>query len=143
MHNKMIGRNISVINSYSTTNMDNRFAKFDINKTEATALLFVNDYDRSSQTYINSYFLLNKSSMTKVINRLVKKGYVTRIDNENDKREKLIGLTEKGALIIPKIKEELDDWNDYMIENLTTEEKEVFQSVLYKVAKHITQKENY
>lgn len=40
--------------------------------------------------------LLTSGSMTAAVDRLIKRGLVTRCDDENDRRARIISLTEKG-----------------------------------------------
>ncbi|MGI4751675.1 MAG: MarR family winged helix-turn-helix transcriptional regulator [Janthinobacterium lividum] len=82
---------------------------------------FIWKKDGSNQQEIADQTLRDKSSMTYLIDNLVKRGLVKRIEDENDRRNKLIFLTEQGKTL----KEQLHPWvaevYEMAIVNLETE----------------------
>jgi DNA-binding MarR family transcriptional regulator len=62
--------------------------------------------DGTNQQEIADLTLRDKSSMTYLIDNLVKRQMVRRVEDENDRRNKLIYLTEEGKAL----KERLDPW---------------------------------
>jgi DNA-binding MarR family transcriptional regulator len=55
---------------------------------------------RSTQGNIARYLNLNSSTMSGIIDRLEKKGYVARLPNPSDKRTVYISLTSKGSKLL-------------------------------------------
>jgi DNA-binding MarR family transcriptional regulator len=62
--------------------------------------------DGTNQQEIADLTLRDKSSMTYLIDNLVKRQMVRRVEDENDRRNKLIFLTEEGKAL----KARLDPW---------------------------------
>jgi len=68
---------------------------------EIMGLLFRND--GINQQEIGNKVSKDKSSITYLINSLVKRGFVQRIENKNDRRNKQIYLTDKGKQIVETV----------------------------------------
>lgn len=62
--------------------------------------------DGVNQQEIADLTLRDKSSMTYLLDNLVKRKMVTRVEDENDRRNKLIYLTKEGLCL----KEQLNPW---------------------------------
>jgi DNA-binding MarR family transcriptional regulator len=62
--------------------------------------------DGINQQEIADFTLRDKSSMTYLLDNLVKRQLVTRVEDENDRRNKLIYLTPQGG----RLKEQLYPW---------------------------------
>lgn len=58
----------------------------------------------TSQHSIELEFNLRRSTVTVMIQRMEKRDLVKRITSANDKRQKLVSLTDKGKALVPKIK---------------------------------------
>ncbi len=77
--------------------------------------------------------LSTSGNMTVVIRNLEKEGLIRRQVNEIDRRAFVIALTDEGrALIKPVFEEHLDVLNE-VFHRLSTEEKQVLQSLLKKL----------
>ncbi|SHL59120.1 transcriptional regulator, MarR family [Chitinophaga jiangningensis] len=76
-------------------------------------------YKRSglNQQEIADIIVKDKSSMTYLIDNLVKKGLAERTEDQRDRRNKLIYITEKGKLLM----EELTPWVTEIYEKATRE----------------------
>lgn len=77
--------------------------------------------DGINQQEIADLTLRDKSSMTYLIDNLVKREMVKRIEDENDRRNKLIYLTEKGN----QLKEQLNPWLNEAYEAATIDIEEI------------------
>jgi DNA-binding MarR family transcriptional regulator len=62
--------------------------------------------DGINQQEIADFTLRDKSSMTYLLDNLVKRGMVKRVEDEDDRRNKLIYLTKEGK----DLKEQLQPW---------------------------------
>ncbi|MBV7533156.1 MarR family winged helix-turn-helix transcriptional regulator [Chitinophaga sp. sic0106] len=70
-----------------------------------------------NQQEIADIIVKDKSSMTYLIDNLVRKGLVERTEDQRDRRNKLISITEKGRLLM----EELNPWVTEIYEKATRE----------------------
>lgn len=75
---------------------------------ESSILLYVFKNKNCTVTEIAEYFDVTLPAVMHRLSSLEKNGYIERFENENDKRVKYIGITEKGEqIIIP-----LWDWKN-------------------------------
>ena len=72
----------------------------DIERYFSVLYFLMNNNGCCQQTICNN-MAIDKTAMVKVMNYLIKKGYVERRKNPDDKREQFIFLTKKGEKIPP------------------------------------------
>ena len=73
---------------------------------QMSVIYFISDKQdkTTSQHSIELEFNLRRSTVTVMIQRMEKRDLVKRITSANDKRQKLVSLTDKGKALVPKIK---------------------------------------
>lgn len=97
--------------------------------------------DGCSQQLIADTTSRDKPSITRLIDNLVKEGYVTRKSHETDRRTNLIYLTEKGKDVRPLVMEVIDETIMLSTEGLNEEEIEIirnaFQLIFNNIKKYV------
>ena len=87
---------IGIINQLSTA----RFTKVlapDLNPSEFSVLNhFVRLGDGKSPSYLARVFQMTKPSMTAIVGKLERKGYVDVVGSEDDRRRKVVTITDAG-----------------------------------------------
>jgi|TARA_B110000259_G_C13879857_1_gene348446 DNA-binding MarR family transcriptional regulator len=73
---------------------------------------------------------LNSSTVSGILNRLEKRGYIARLSNEFDKRSKLILLTASGIKLLEETPNVLHDRLAEKLSKLTLENKQMVQNSL-------------
>lgn len=103
-----LGRTISILHRFSRRFVEAELKDYNITKAQMEILITLHKSESAlNQTDINRFFGYNKATVTKLINSLEKEGYIKRIQNKTDKREKLIELTAKGNSVLRIIVEVL------------------------------------
>ena len=85
-----------------------------------------------SQSYLVKKTLLSKQVVNATIQVWQKKGYIELVSTENDKRQKLVKLTEKGNQISKKILDPLETVEVRALSTLSNEERQLFQTLFSK-----------
>ncbi|WP_249629051.1 MarR family winged helix-turn-helix transcriptional regulator [Streptococcus uberis] len=85
-----------------------------------------------SQSYLVEKTLLSKQVVNATIQVWQKKGYIELVSTENDKRQKLVKLTEKGNQISKKILDPLETVEVRALSTLSNEERQLFQTLFSK-----------
>ena len=85
---------------------------------------------------IGEKVLLTSGSMTAAVNRLERKGLVTRIQDPSDGRSFYVHLTKKGDVIIKKAYAKHAGNLEKVTETLTSAERDDFARLLKKVGRH-------
>jgi DNA-binding MarR family transcriptional regulator len=65
--------------------------------------------------------------MTKTVNCLVDKGLVTRVDHPDDRRCKVLTLTDEGRAALTRIARARDDWMVHQLDGLSEDERRLLR----------------
>jgi len=113
---------------------------YKINNSEldvlASLVLSGNDYILSP-TKLHERLLFTSGAITKVLKKLEEKNYITRIDNINDKRSKLVQITALGKEICQDALKNVILYEAKCFDVLSNEEKKIFQNLLLKTLRNI------
>lgn len=71
--------------------------------------------------------------VTRLIDRLIKEGFVERYQSDTDRRLSLARITQKGLLLLEKLKPEVDKIHNFISESLTKEERKQLSVLLEKI----------
>lgn len=85
------------------------------------------------QKDLESLFHMPKSTATDTLNVLEGKGYISREPIENDARRKRLVVTDKGRAFCEATERQIDEVEEYVINNIPKDEMEVFFSVMDKI----------
>lgn len=80
-----------------------------------------------------NYMLFSWGGLTKAMNRLEQKGIISRISSEQDKRIRMIRLTENGENTIEKVVIELQRFHKELLAGFTPEEIAMLDKLLTKL----------
>lgn len=94
-----------------------------------------NDEHILSPTKLYERLLFTGGAITKVLKKLEKKNYIVRLENEFDKRSKLVQLTSLGKETHDKVMKDVLNFEEECFSELTKEELELFRSLLLKLLK--------
>ena len=94
-------------------------------------LFFLQKKDGSSLTQISQGLMLENPTVTGLIDRLEKLGYVKRSDHPNDRRVYMVYLTKKGSEIAKKALPIVKRLNEQIKEGYSKEEIDNFKKVLF------------
>lgn len=115
----------AIINLYYTANFvvnihSKIFRKYNILRQHFNILRIINGRKGKpiTHTEINEVVMDKGSDVARLLTKLVDLGYITRVKNEHNKREKLIFLTEKGQTTLDNMTREMDESiaNDFGLE---------------------------
>lgn len=94
-----IGFIISVASNQYLKQNDNYLKEIDLNVAQTKVLMTLVDYENVSIDFLAKKTFMSKSSVTKSVKNLEKKGLVNKEIDENDNRKKVITVTPKGKEI--------------------------------------------
>ena len=102
----------------------------EVTPIQGMILFFLLKNNGSSLTQISHGLMLENPTITGLIDRLEKSGYVKRSDHPNDRRVYLVYLTEKGTLVANKALPIVKRLNEQIKEGYSDMEIESFKKVL-------------
>jgi len=86
-----------------------------------------------SQKAIGNESFKNAPTISRIIDNLVKKGFVSRVSEENDRRKTAISLTPNGKGLVDKCRKEVDDLRDLSWNKLTDQDYKQFNRIIDQI----------
>jgi DNA-binding MarR family transcriptional regulator len=105
-------------------------AEVEVTPVQAMLLFYLQKKDGSSLTEISSGLMLENPTVTGLIDRLEKSGYVKRSDHPSDRRVYLVHITEKGKKVASKALPIIKKLNEQIKEGYSKSEIDDFKKVL-------------
>lgn len=130
-YNLLSGRVPLLLNRFLTQQFRNKGVNLTREQWSVLGVLWKSD--GCSQQVIANSTSRDKPSVTRLVDNLVKEGYVIRKNHENDRRLNLIFLTEKGKEVEQVVMEIVDDTIEKATNGLTNDQivaiRDAFQVV--------------
>lgn len=126
-----LGRHFSVLTKMYYGALTKRLEKLDVDR-HYSVLIFIDEMNekKCTQQFISDSLKIDKASMVRIIDTLVKKKYLVRASNPADRREHWMELTPKAKKDIPVIRDGIKELNKIAFQGLTKKETETFRNVL-------------
>ncbi|ACZ08344.1 transcriptional regulator SlyA [Sebaldella termitidis] len=126
--------------------IDKKAMSVDKNLTgmQLAVLLFVgyhNKLDKNKDIFPNDIekkFNVRRSTVTTILKKLVKDGYITQIRASYDERYKRLFITEKSELIYSKIQQAQIEGEEIVSKGLSQEKIDIFFEVANKIMENIS-----
>ena len=133
---------IGIINQLSTA----RFARVlapDLNPSEFGVLNhFVRLGDGKTPSYLAKAFQMTKPSMTAILAKLERKGYVESVGSQEDRRQKIVTLTEEGRAARSKGLQAMAPLADIVLESQDLSELQAILPKLEALREFLDQERN-
>lgn len=100
---------------------------------EFMVLRLVHEQDHPNVSRIADLLSVSCSHITSVSERLIKKGYLTRVRASEDRRVVLLQLTEEGERVARTVEATITEYFHRKLENVTDDEMIVFNRLLKKL----------
>lgn len=97
-------------------------------------LEMINNMRNPSLSELARALRITKPSTTVLVDKLVKKGYITRVQSDEDRRSAHLHLTDKGHTINELHDEAHRKFAGYIEKSITTDENEILLKLLNKVS---------
>lgn len=105
----------------------------EITASQAKVLFQIDNLHHYRPSDIGKMLNVDKSSITRMVDRLLLKGLITRAADPDDRRSCLLALTEKGAQLIAEAKPVVHGALDQLEQALTLEETQQLHHCLQKI----------
>ena len=111
--------------------------EFNINQSELDVLaaLYYMGEDKFmlSPTKLYDLLLFSSGGMTKLLKKLESRNFIRRVENNIDKRSKLVQITDLGVEITTKALKDIVSFEDEYFSKLNQKEQDTFQKLIYKM----------
>lgn len=86
-----------------------------------------------TMTEISTQIHRDRSTVTTLVNKLIKLGYVGTRKNESDSRSNLVFITKNGLDLQPEFSDITEKMFQKVYQNISNEEREIFTETLEKI----------
>lgn len=100
---------------------------------EFSLLITLMTHDRISKHELIKEQVLEKTSGIEILNRLIRQGYIEQLDDEKDRRSKLLKITPEGRGEIIKILPRMNQVSQIVVGNLTQTEQNLLTYLMRKL----------
>ena len=120
---------MSIIVRYSRIFSERKLKEYDLSFSEQIIIMYLSMHDNVSQDNISRHFMIDKGMIAKTLNKLEKKGFITRKQNPENKRENIISLSDNGIGIVDRMGGILKEWNEIVYEGISKEDIEYVKKI--------------
>lgn len=104
-----------------------------LTSVQYSALNAIAELPGIDQATLSGLIAFDKTTLVKVLDRLVTKGLITRVRSTEDRRRQVLTATDKGRKLLKDIIPMLDSAQKRILEPLTQEEQTVLLTLLSKL----------
>lgn len=117
---------------YLVNQLNDTLKEFGLYNSQWTILFLLHQQGPMTLTSIWKYLNVEAPTVTRTVARLEKLGLVQRKQGD-DRREKIVYLTEQAKELFPSVEISIKEFEDKMVRNLTAEEQEQLAMLLKKM----------
>lgn len=135
--------NIGIIRRCEQSFLRERLKTCQLKPVDSVVLLALERHGQCNQYTLCSIVNIDKGRMARVMERLENRSLIRRLINPDNKREKLIEMTEQGEKMLKLINSFSQEWDERCFAGFTQEEKNEYQGYLRRIAGNaLAEKEN-
>ncbi len=135
---KHLGRLIKNINDKIKVRADADLKQHGLTLAQSRVLRFLSySGGTSTQKEIERFLDTSHPTVVGIISRMERGGYLACEKDKNDKRNKIVALTEKARMINKKICEQIEKYENEMTRGLSDEDIELFEKILGVIYKNL------
>ena len=105
----------------------------EITRAEIPFLIRVRFSEKTTQKELVELFKVSEGYTAKLLRKFEDLGYITRHENPDNRRQKIVELTDKGVEKTDELLKIINDWEIKVTSNMTKEEVKLLKSLLFKV----------
>ncbi len=114
---------------------DQAVADLDMTAAQWAVIATVARSQQSTPGEIAEYIGIHGGSVTRLLDRLVDKGFVERISHPTDRRALIVRLTSAGKALVPKLEKRSKTENNRFLERLEPDVRATFVEHLKRLAR--------
>lgn len=113
--------------------LEMRKAGISLTAVQYAALITIRDNPKIDQATLAGLIAYDRTTIGGVVDRLVEKGFVTRVSSDIDRRAKLLGVSEAGLDIIAQTTPMVEACQSRLVAALSPEEQALLTTLLGKI----------
>ncbi len=128
---KSIGRLLYVTAQTMTLHAEKVLKPYGLTVEQFHLLKNMSETDVLSQNQLCEIVQKSAANVTRILDRLEKKGFITKERNQADRRSFLLFLTDQGRDLVDEVSSLFDSFSEHLIKGISTQEQTLFTQLLY------------
>ncbi|KHF40419.1 MarR family winged helix-turn-helix transcriptional regulator [Halalkalibacter okhensis] len=129
-----IGYQIGVVAHLMQNQFNQKIAEYGVTNAQFKVLYLLAEHHELLQSALQNRLYIKASTMNGIIDSMLKNDLINKKESEQDRRSKIISLTEKGKVLEEKLWNEMGQMDARLMNHFSDEEKQLFFSFLRRVA---------
>ncbi|TWI59185.1 MarR family winged helix-turn-helix transcriptional regulator [Halalkalibacter nanhaiisediminis] len=134
-----VGYHIGIVAHLMQNKFNQKLSEFGLTVAQSKVLFLLVQHGEQLQSELQNRLYIKASTMNGIIDSMLKKGLIEKIDSTLDRRQKQIVLTEKGELLEERLWDEVGEMDDSLMKGFLPEERQLFLAWLRKISNHLQQ----
>ena len=110
--------------------LNNRLIRHGVTKSQWIAMYYINREGNLTQKLLADLMGAKEPTITGILDRLEREGLILRQGDVNDKRKKILVLTDKGRLINAKLTDIAQEFRDVCLAGISEKDQKIFLEIL-------------
>lgn len=116
---------------------EKKLTDYKITRTQWIALYFINKNKMITQRELSDKLSLKEPTVARLLDKMEYWGWLVRISSEQDKRKKLLRLTQQGKKIEAEISIVAEQFRDDLVKGISNKDLAIYDSVLNRMLENI------
>lgn len=129
---------ISIASKSMADSFNNVVAKYGVTRSQCVAMYYISKAETINQKELAQNMHIRESTMTGLLDRLERDGFIERKVDTDDMRKKSIFLSQKGRSKLDKIEEMSMDFIDHAVEGISEEDQDKFYQLMKMMVESTT-----
>ncbi len=137
MMERSVGRLVSILYRKNQVYLNTVLKPLDLTASELPVLIYLYCYNGVPQEEISSFMLIDKAAIARMVQSLLKKGFLRKDKSQADRRANKVFLTELAMQHEIQIKTLLQQWSNFLTEGLDEQSVNTMFTVLENMVEKV------
>lgn len=136
--NNSIARMITLLARKSQSYIGSALSKYNITAAEQPFFMAIQRHKGVTQEELTALVCVDKAATARAVKSLEEKGFLTRVQDEHDRRQNRIYATDLAIRLAESVRGELFQFNDLLTRGISAEEIDTIFAGLLKMEKNLS-----
>nr|WP_319474192.1 MarR family winged helix-turn-helix transcriptional regulator [uncultured Sphaerochaeta sp.] len=132
----MFMKDISAVTRYWYAYTHQSLKEIHLAGSEHSVIMYLSQQESVNQDAISEHLALDKGTIARTLTKLEEKNLVTRVVNNNNRRENLVSLTPYGQSKVDAVMQVSENWDTQVMQGIDAAQQEMFITILSKITKN-------
>lgn len=136
MH-KRVGRMISILYRKNQVYLNTALKPLGLTASEVSVIIHLYKNEGASQEDVTTYLQIDKGATARVVQALIKKGFLRKESDPDDRRLNRLYPTESATALKPDIEILMRSWSDFLTGGLDSQAVDITYNTLEEMVKKV------